>query len=240
MYPVTNLGKKKNKSYHTPSHTSVTGWTTVCKLVEILVYPSSNRYGMSSNVVERLMGITDSDRQMDDNLATQDFIELVRNSLRNAREAVTKSIRLQKLYHDHRHGPIRPIQVGDFVSIRLDQHPVSLVKRTKLTQQKLAPCKVLEVLANGHAVRLDLPQHIGIHPVLSIQHVDRAVDPTLDPFKRSDHAEPPAVDEEGQRWEVEIIDEKPTSPVGRSILYTGSDGMTGTTSGSPPAEPTRP
>jgi hypothetical protein len=100
--------------------------------------------------------------------------------------------------------------VGDFVAIRLDQHPVSLVKRTKLTQQKLPPCRVLEVMANGHAVRLDLPPHIGIHPVLSIQHVDRAVDPGMDPFKRSDHAEPPAVDEQGQRWEGEIVDEKPT------------------------------
>jgi hypothetical protein len=100
--------------------------------------------------------------------------------------------------------------VGDFVSIRLNQQPVSLIKRTKLTHQKLPPCKVLKVLSNGHAVRLDLPPHIGIHPVLSIQHVDCAVDPSRDPFKRSDHAEPPAVDVEGQRWEGEIIDEKPT------------------------------
>jgi hypothetical protein len=100
--------------------------------------------------------------------------------------------------------------VGDFVSIRLNQHPVSLIKRTKLTHQKLPPCKVLKVLSNGHAVRLDLPPHIGIHPVLSIQHVDCAVNPSRDPFKRSDHAEPPAVDVEGQRWEGEIIDEKPT------------------------------
>jgi hypothetical protein len=165
-------------------------------------------YVQPHNVVERLMGI--ADRQPDDNLAAQDFVELARNRLRDAREAVTKSLRLQKLYYDRRHGPIRPIQVGDFVSIRLDQHPVSLVKRTKLTQQKLPPCRVLEVMANGHAVRLDLPPHIGIHPVLSIQHVDRAVDPGMDPFKRSDHAEPPAVDEQGQRWEGEIVDEKPT------------------------------
>jgi hypothetical protein len=151
-------------------------------------------YVQPHNVVERLMGI--SDRQPDDNLQAQDFLEIARNRLRDAREAVTKSLRLQKLYYDRRHGPIRPIAVGDFVSIRLNQHPVSLVKRTKLTQQKLPPCKVLEVLSNGHAVRLDLPPHVGIHPVLSIQHVDRAVDPSLDPFKRSDHAEPPAVDVE--------------------------------------------
>jgi hypothetical protein len=165
-------------------------------------------YVQPQNVVERLLGV--SDRQPDDNLQAQDFLELARNRLKDAREAVTKSLRLQKFYYDRRHGPIKPIAVGDFVSIRLDQHPVSLVKRTKLTQQKLPPYRVVEVLANKHAVKLDIPPHIGIHPVLSIQHVDRAVDPSLDPFRRSDHVEPPAVDADGDRWEGEIIDEKPT------------------------------
>jgi hypothetical protein len=135
---------------------------------------------------------------------------MARNRLKDAREAVTKSLRLQKLYYDRRHGPIRPIQVGDFVSIRLADHPVSLVKRTKLTQQKLPPYKVLEVLANKHAVRLDIPPQVGIHPVLSIQHVDRAVDPSQDPFQRSNHEEPPAVDVAGDRWEGEIRDERST------------------------------
>jgi hypothetical protein len=165
-------------------------------------------YVQPHNVVDRLMGITD--RQLDDNLAAQDFIDLARNRLRDAREAVTKNLRLQKLYYDRRHGPIRPIQVGDFVSFRLADHPVSLVKRTKLTQQKLPPYKVLEVLANKHAVRLDIPPQIGIHPVLSVQHVDRAVDPSQDPFQRFNHVQPPAVDVAGDRWEGEIRDDKST------------------------------
>jgi hypothetical protein len=165
-------------------------------------------YVQPQNVVERLLGI--SDRDPTDNLQAQDFVENARNRLKDAREAVTKSLRLQKLYYDRRHGPIRPIEVGDFVSIRLADHPVSLVKRTKLTQQKLPPYKVLEVLANKHAVRLDIPPQVGIHPVLSVQHVDRAVDPSQDPFQRSNHEEPPAVDVAGDRWEGEIRDERST------------------------------
>jgi hypothetical protein len=167
-------------------------------------------YVQPQNVVERLLGISDRDPSGTDNLQAQDFVEMARNRLKDAREAVTKSLRLQKLYYDRRHGPIRPIQVGDFVSIRLADHPVSLVKRTKLTQQKLPPYKVLEVLANKHAVRLDIPPQVGIHPVLSIQHVDRAVDPSQDPFQRSNHEEPPAVDAAGDRWEGEIRDERST------------------------------
>jgi hypothetical protein len=66
------------------------------------------------------------------------------------------------------------------------------------------------VLANKHAVCLDIPPQIGIHPLLSIQHIDRAVDQSQDPFQRSDHEEPPAVDAAGDHWEGEIQDEKST------------------------------
>jgi hypothetical protein len=165
-------------------------------------------YVQPQNVVERILGVTD--RDPNDNLQAQVFVESARNRLKDAREVVPKSLRLRKLYYDRRHGPIRPIEVGHFVSVRLAQHPVSLVTRTKLTQQKHPPYKVLEVLANKHAVRLDIPLHVGIHPVLNIQHVGRAVDPSKDPFQRSDHAQPPAVDTAGDRWEGEIIDEKST------------------------------
>jgi hypothetical protein len=165
-------------------------------------------YMQPQNIVERIMGV--AERESHDNLQAQEFVEHARNRLKDAREAATKSLRLQKLYYDRRHGSIRPIQVRDFVSIQLANHPVSLVKRTKLTQQKLPPYKVLEVLANKHAVRLEIPPQVGIHPVLSIQHVDRAFDPSQDPFERSNHQEPPAVDVAGDCWEGEIRDEKCT------------------------------
>jgi hypothetical protein len=129
-----------------------------------------------------------------------------------------KGIRLQKIYYDRRHGPIKPIEAGDFVLIRLDQHLVALIKRMKLTQQKLPPYRVLEVLAKKHAVKLDIPPHIGIHPVISIQHVERTVDPSKDPFERSNSEEPEAVDPAGDCWEGEIVDEKTSRSGQKSYL----------------------
>jgi transposase InsO family protein len=99
-------------------------------------------YVQPQNVVDRLMGI--SDRDSTDNLQAQDFVENARNRLKDAREAVTKSLRLQKLYYDRRHGPIRPIQVGDFVSIRLADHPVSLVTSAKSDMSPEKPARSLE------------------------------------------------------------------------------------------------
>jgi hypothetical protein len=51
--PCYKSWQKKEALSHTITHHHTpalcTGWTTVCKLVDILVYPSSNRYGMSSS-----------------------------------------------------------------------------------------------------------------------------------------------------------------------------------------------
>jgi hypothetical protein len=86
------------------------------------------------NLIERLLRISDHDPPGTDNLQAQDFVESARNRLKDARQAVTKSLLSQKLCYDRWYGAIRPIQIGDFVSIRLTDHPFSLVKRTKLTQ----------------------------------------------------------------------------------------------------------
>jgi hypothetical protein len=159
-----------------------------------------------------------SAQAQDDNLQAQDFVELARNRLRDATEAVMKSVRLQKVYYDRQDGPIQPIQAGDYVSIRLDQHPVVLIKRMKLTQPKLPPYKVLDVLANNHAVKLDIPPHIGSHSVISIQHVERSVNPADNPFQRSNFEEPGAIDIQGDRWEGEIVDEKTSRTGQKSYL----------------------
>jgi hypothetical protein len=88
----------------------------------------------------------------------------------------------------------------------------------KLTQQKLPPYKVFEVLANKHAVKLDNPPHIGIHPIISIQHVERSVNPADDPFQRSSFEEPEAVDIPGDRWEGEIVDQRTSRSGQKSYL----------------------
>ena len=63
---------------------------------------------------------------------------------------------------------------------------MSIVKRSKLTQQKSPPYEVLEVMASGHALRLDIPPHLHIHPVVSIQHVEPCGNPRDDPWARKE------------------------------------------------------
>jgi len=58
------------------------------------------------------------------------------------------------------------------------------MKRNKLSAQKLPPYEILEVLAGGRALRLKLPENIGIHDVISVQNVDKAADPKDDIFGR--------------------------------------------------------
>jgi hypothetical protein len=49
----------------------------------------------------------------------------------DAREAITKAFRTYKHYYDLNRWPIPKYKAGDFVSIRLDKHPVSIVKASK-------------------------------------------------------------------------------------------------------------
>jgi len=55
----------------------------------------------------------------------------------------------------------------------LDLHPIVAVKTNKLLAQKLPPFRVLGTLSNGRPIRLELPENLKIHPVISVQHLDR-------------------------------------------------------------------
>jgi len=102
--------------------------------------------------------------------------------LADAKEAIARSFTMYKAYYDQTHKALPKYKPGDFVSIRLDRHPVSIIKRNKLSAQKLPPYEILEVLAGGRALRLKLPENLGIHNVISVQNVDKAADPKDDIF----------------------------------------------------------
>jgi hypothetical protein len=109
---------------------------------------------------------------------------------------------------------IRNIRAGDYVRIRLDQHPISLIKRNKLTQQKFEPMKVVATHLRGRALVLDIPLGLRITPVIFVQHVERTsnhCDYLLNrAMKKAQKLE--AVD--GADYRAIIIDEKQT-PSGR-------------------------
>jgi hypothetical protein len=112
-------------------------------------------------------------------------MEDVSMRLADAKEAIARSFSTYKSYYDKTHKPLPEYKVGDFVSIRLDRHPVAIIKRNKLSAQKLPPYEILEILAGGRALRLKIPENLGIHDVISVQNVDKALDPKNDAFGRN-------------------------------------------------------
>jgi hypothetical protein len=91
---------------------------------------------------------------------------------------------------------------------------ISLVKRNKLTQQKLEPMKVVATHSGGRALELDIPPGLHKAPVISIQHVEQTRNPADDPFNCSmnNAQKPDPVD--GADYRAMITDEKKT-PSGR-------------------------
>jgi hypothetical protein len=141
-------------------------------------------YANPEEPVRRLLS-RESPTSEDDNIDATNFLDGVESRLRDAQEAVIKGLAYQREYYNKKHRNDINVSAGDYVTIRLDKHPISLIKRNKLTQQKLGPCRVIRVRADGRAVEVDLPKNVNIHPVISMQHVEKAPDPVADPWKRT-------------------------------------------------------
>ena len=93
------------------------------------------------------------------------------------------------------------------MTLRLDLHPVAIIRHNKLSQQKLPPCEIIKVLSGGRALELNLPESMDIHPIVSVQQVERSSNPAKDPWKR-DYPRPQAVDEDREIFKAEIIGDK--------------------------------
>jgi hypothetical protein len=148
--------------------------------------PNELLYANPMEPMDRLLNPVPPSEEDDEerNEDAEAFLDGVSARLKDAQQAMIKSLSAQKAYYDRRRSDLPNIQVGDFVAIRLDLHPVSIVKRNKLSQQKLPPFRVVRVRADGRAVELEIPSNLNIHPVISVQHVEKAQDPAKDPFGR--------------------------------------------------------
>jgi hypothetical protein len=140
-------------------------------------------YANPEKPVRRLLS-RDLPTSEDDNIDAAEFLDGIHSRLRDAQEAVVKGLAYQQEYYNSKQRSDVKLEAGDWVTIRLDRHPVSIVKRNKLTQQKLGPCRVLRTRADGRAVEVELPKNVNIHPLISIQHVEKAPNPMDDPWKR--------------------------------------------------------
>jgi len=97
-------------------------------------------------------------------------------------------------------------------------YSIPAVRKQKLAQQQVGPFKILKVVRNGKAYRLQLPPHYGIHPVISVVHLEPSPAPGSDPYNRpvpiNDTA--PVVGLEGDpEWEIEAMVNKRTSKWGQ-------------------------
>jgi hypothetical protein len=97
-------------------------------------------------------------------------------------------------------------------------YSIPAVRKQKLAQQRIGPFKILEMVGKGKAYRLQLPPHYGIHPVISIVHLEPSPAPGSDPYSRpvptNDTA--PVMGPDGDpEWEIDTIVNKRTSRKGR-------------------------
>lgn len=102
-------------------------------------------YAQPQNPVERILRPhippASEDFGMDVNESTDDLLLDNATRLKDAQQSIVMAMSAQKEYYDRRHGPMPNFKVGDYASIRLDRHPVAIIKRNKLTQQKLPPVR---------------------------------------------------------------------------------------------------
>ena len=117
-----------------------------------------------------------------------------------AQKAMTK-------HYDKKH--ISPDFSTGYAFLRLGAgYSIPAIQKQKLAQQRVGPFRILEVVGKGKAYRLQLPPHYGIHPVISVIHLEPSPALGSDPYNRpvpmNDTA--PVVGPEGDpEWEIEAI-----------------------------------
>jgi len=62
-------------------------------------------------------------------------------------------------------------------------YSIPSTRNHKRAQQRIGPFKILKIVGKGKAYRLQLPPHYGIHPVISVIHLEPAPIPGSDPYK---------------------------------------------------------
>lgn len=143
-------------------------------------------YAQPQNPVEQILRPhippASEDFGMDVNESTDDLLRDKATRLKDAQQAIVMAMGAQKEYYDRRHGPMPKFKAGDYASIRLDRHPVAIIKRNKLFQQKLPLYRITKIHSNGRAAQLDIPPNIPIHPVISVQHLEPAPASGEDPW----------------------------------------------------------
>ena len=113
-----------------------------------------------------------------------------------ADDAIAFANAMVKTRYDDTHKSIN-LKEGSLVYLRL-HHGYSIPGvNPKLSNQRVGPFKVLKKVGNL-AYKLELPDLMRIHPVISIAQLEPASDRSEDPYSRTPAQPPPPVEEENE------------------------------------------
>jgi len=97
-------------------------------------------------------------------------------------------------------------------------YSIPSTRKHKLAQQRIGPFRILRIVGKGKAYKLQLPPHYGIHPVISVVHLEPAPVPGSDPYKRpvaTNDVAPVAGPASLREWEIDAIVGKRSTKRGR-------------------------
>jgi len=97
-------------------------------------------------------------------------------------------------------------------------YSIPSTRKHKLAQQRIGPFRILGIVGKGKAYKLQLPPHDGIHPVISVVHLEPTPVPGSDPYERpvaTNDVAPVAGPASEPEWEIDAIVGKRSTKRGR-------------------------
>ena len=125
----------------------------------------------------------------------------------DAQDAIAFAALKMKDQYDSKHSA-RFFEVGDLVNLRLHHgYRVPGITSKKVGPQLVGPFRVLERIGRL-AYRLELPDTMRIHNVISVAHLEPATDPEADPYRRRRLPAPAVVVDGYEEFEIEKLLQK--------------------------------
>lgn len=159
--------------------------------------PNEILYGIKTGTALDLSG---ADRPLEEEIAE------TREAIRLEAEGAIKVVqaRMARAY-DKKHMKPDFSSGYAFISLRSGYGLPSTVK-TKLAAQQMGPFRIIRRVGRRAAFELELPEHYRIHPVVSVVHLEPALQQESDPFRRESPPHESIVNEAGDHvWEVEEL-----------------------------------
>ena len=108
-----------------------------------------------------------------------------------------------KIYYNGKHQP-RFHKIGDLVNFELHRgYQLPTIKHPKIGFQFAGPFKIIERIGKL-AYRLDFPNNMKIHDVISLAHFEPAIKFRYDPYRRY-RPFTPAVVIDNQKWSTQYF-----------------------------------